>query len=89
MQTVNNMLILGSGEVAKPEYRAAAVAALKASQSVSIPAIGLSFVKVGEDIRVIDVSKGEEVLVKKSPEEVVDAVVLYQTPDRILAFLSV
>lgn len=90
MQTVNNMLILESGELAKPEFRAAAKSSLQAGNGVALPALGLSFVLLPQGMRVVDVNKGVDHLIEgKSVDEVLSAITSYGTPERILAFLSV
>lgn len=89
MKTVNNVLVMDSGDIDKPEYRAAAVAALEADGGVSIPNIGLSLNKVGATFRLVDLNVGiDKIVTGKTATEIVDTIAAYGSAERILAVLG-
>lgn len=90
MKTIGNTLILEPGDVEKPEYRAAARAALEARKGVSIPSIGLAISLVNDTtVRLVNTAAGTDKTVSGvTAESVMDKVAAYKTVDRILAVLN-
>lgn len=90
MKTVNNMLVLDAGDIDKPEYRAAAVAALQNGNSVSIPSVNFSLnMPNAQTVRLVDLNAGTEKLVTGlTATEVLDKVATYGSAERILAALG-